>query len=322
MAQSDPADTSGIEYVLQNICFGINSDIVLFISYIMNNTKIISSIASYAGELLQPWDALNFSEKNISILHRVPVEHVIPPTDDERKKYEVAKEITEEKNYSEEVISSKGLFDYDDTHIDQYKYRLDRAIKYTEILCKALPAFHNKLKLEQKKYLIENVFLYPRKIIYALLRPLDMDIENICNDILLFAKDNNIKKKNNTEYKKDDVIEMLNDASRAVTLSLFDHFSFLATTTKTFDMLVNKTPNDISEKIQRLLIIEAAGKTDLLMKESENLLKIYKGTEYDMMIKLIVRKHLLTNHDLTFSKKQQIIDRVFGKSSRKYFLTH
>lgn len=61
LSQGEPADTSGIEYALENICFGINSDIVLFISYILNNTGILTSISNYAGELLKPWDALSLN---------------------------------------------------------------------------------------------------------------------------------------------------------------------------------------------------------------------------------------------------------------------
>ena len=164
LSQGEPADTSGIEYALENICFGINSDIVLFISYILNNTRILTSISNYAGELLKPWDALSLSDKNISLLHNIPLEQINPPSDEERKKYEKVKEESEETHYSEDIIEAKGLFDYDDTNIDQYQYRLVRALKYTEMICKALPAFHSKLKLNQKNDLVDSIYLYPRKI--------------------------------------------------------------------------------------------------------------------------------------------------------------
>ena len=76
----------------------------------------------------------------------------------------------------------------------------------------------------------------------------------------------------------------------------------------------------MSEQLERLLIIESSGNTDLLVKEADSLIKINNGLEYEMMIKLIVRKHLLTNKSLTFHKKQQVIDKVFGSKYRKNFL--
>lgn len=319
-SQGEPADTSGIEYALQNICFGINADIVLFISYILNNTRILTSISNYTGELLKSWDAISFSDKNISLLHNVPLEQINPPSEEEKKKYESVKEESEETNYSEDIIEAKGLFDYDDSDIDQYQYRLVRALKYTEMICKALSAFHSKLKLNQKNDLVESIYLYPRKIVFALLRPLDMNLKEICKDILDFAEQNNKKKKDGSDYTNDDILQMLNDSARAIMLSTFDHFSELATSPKSFDLLMAKKTEDISESLQRLLMIESTGNTDRLVKEADSLLKDYQRTDYDTMIRLIVRKHLLTNKELTYSKKQQVIDKIFGKEYRKYFL--
>ena len=322
LSQGEPADTIGIEYALENICFGINADIVLFISYILNNTRMLTSISNYAGELLKPWDAVSLSDKNISLLHNVPFEQINPPSEEEKKKYESEKEKSEETHYSEDIIEAKGLFDYDDTDIDQYQYRLVRALKYTEMICKALPAFHSKLKLNQKNDLVESIFLYPRKIIFALLRPLDMNLKEICEDIVNFAEQNNKKKKDGSSYTNDDIQQMLSDSARAIMLSTFDHFSELATSPKSFDLLMAKNTEDISESLERLLMIENTGNTDRLLKEADSLLKEYQKTEYDTMIRLIVRKHLLTNKELTYSKKQQVIDKIFGKGYRKYFLTN
>ena len=67
-------------------------------------------------------------------------------------------------------------------------------------------------------------------------------------------------------------------------------------------------------------MIESTGNTDRLVKEAETMLKEHQRTEYDTMIRLIVRKHLLANKEITYSKKQQVIDKIFGKGYRKYFL--
>lgn len=320
VSQGEPADASGIEYALEKICFGINADIVLFISYILNNTRILTSISDYAGELLKPWDAISFSDKNISLFHNVPLEQINPPSEEEKKRYESVKEESEETYYSEDTIEAKGLFDYDDSDIDQYQYSLVRALKYTEMICKALPAFHSKLKLSQKRELVESIYLYPRKIVYALLRPIDINMKELCKDILDYAEQNDKKKKNGRKYTDADILRMFSDSARAIMLSTFDHFSELATSPKSYELLMSRTPEDMSEQLERLLIIESRGNTDCLIKEVEALLKEYQRTEFDAMIRLIVRKHLLNHKELPFRKKQQIIDKIFGKEYRKYFL--
>ena len=271
---------------------------------------------------MKPWNALSLSDKNISLLHNVPLEQIKPPSNEEREKYQRVKEESEETQCSEDIIEAKGLFDYDDANIDQYQYRLVRALKYTEMICKALPAFHSRLKLNQKNDLVEYIYLYPRKIVFAILRPLDMNLKEICEDILNFAERNNKKKKDGNSYTNDDILDMLNDSARAIMLSLFDHFSEIATSPKSFDLLVKKNTEDISECLERLLIIESTGDTDYLVKEAETLLKANLGIEYDAMIRLIVRKHLLTNKEIAYNKKQQVVDKIFGKKYRKQFLVN
>lgn len=320
MAQSEPADTTGIEYVLHNICFGINSDIILFVSYLMNNTRIIMSIMASAGDLLTPWKLLSFSEKNIGILHNLTNEKVSPPTEGERREYENAVEENEERNCSEGVIEAKGLFEYNDADVDKYPFRLNRAIKYTEMLCKALPSFNSSLKLTQKRNLVQAIYAYPRKIAFAMLRPLDMNLDMVKKELLDYIKKENIKKEDGKDYSEEGIMELIQDSSRAIMLSLFDYFAELSTSPKSIELLLEKDTCDISEKIQRLMIIEASGNTDALLREAEIMLKNYSMTEYEVMIKLVVRKHLLTNKELPFSKKQQVVDRIFGRDSRKMFL--
>ena len=68
-----------------------------------------------------------------------------------------------------------------------------------------------------------------------------MNLKEICKDILDFAERNNKKKKDGSSYTNDDVLEMLNDSARAIMLSMFDHFSELATSPKSFDLLMEKS---------------------------------------------------------------------------------
>ena len=69
-------------------------------------------------------------------------------------------------------------------------------------------------KLNQKNDLVKSIYLYPRKIVFALLRPLDMNLKEICKDILNFAEQKNKKKKDGSSYTNDDILLMLNDSAR------------------------------------------------------------------------------------------------------------
>lgn len=319
IAQND-SSYEGIEYAIKNICFGINSDIVLFISYLLNNTKSIMSIITAASDLLSPWDTVNLDEKNISLLSCASMNQIAPPTDKEEAEYNAQKERVEEKKYSEEIVEARGLFEYSDDDANKLPYRLIRATKYTEILCKALPAFNSKLKLLQKETIVNAIYSYPRKIVFAILRPVDTHLDEICNELLLFSKSCDIRKKDGEQYTIEDLHKMFEDSARAVMLGLFDHFAELSTSPKTNAILLNKKPEDTVERIERLLFIENSGNTDTLLKEAEALIKGSKDANVRIMVMLIVRKHLICNKNLPFSKRQKLIDRIFGKHKRKEFL--
>lgn len=319
--QSEDRAREGIKYALKNICFGINSDIILFISYLLSNTQVIMTILSEAGELLRPWDAVDLEKRNISILSVTSVPQISPPSAAEQKEYKEYVEQSEEQNYSEDTIEGLGLFDYNDEDINKYPFRLVRALKYTEMLCKALPAFNSSLKLQQKRDIVDSIYTYPRKIVYALLRPIDTYSEEICNSLLEYANKRGIKKKNGTQYTKEDFREILNDNARATMLSLFDHFSEMCTSVKTTNLLINRNPEEASEQLERILVVENSGNTDLLIREAESIMKKTTDPNIQLMVQLIIRKHLYCNKNLTFNKKQKIIDKFFGEGTRKAFLT-
>lgn len=321
-AQNDPPSTDGIQYALKNICFGINSDIILFVSYLLNNTQVIMSILNEADSLLSPWPEVSLDNKNISLLAVASAsKEITPPTADEQQEYSEQKETLEERHYSGDEVEARGLFDYDDSEIDKYPYRLIRAIRYTEMICRALPAFHSRLKVSQKSEIIDFIYSYPRKIIYALLRPIDTHIDELCDMLLAYAAETGKKKSDGSDYTHDDFQNMFFDYARAASLSLYNHFAEICTSPKTTQKLVERDSTDAIEKIARLLIIENSGNTDELLKEAEAVIKHSKDMNTRIMAQIVVRKHLLYNKKLSFSKKQQLVDRIFGKSARKTLLS-
>ena len=317
---NDKKSPKGISYALKNICFGLNSDIVLFISYILNDTKIINAIANKAKELLNNWESLNIQDHNLSILDiNIPLDEINPPTNEDSEEYDKYVEQSEEIIDSNDNIETTGLFDFDENSVDDLPNKIIRSVKYSEILAKALSSFSSTMKLTQKRELVNFIYKFPKKIIYAVLKPIDENADTLCNEILesIIRKDK--KKKNNENYTKQDIIMILSVYAQAIFLYFLNHFSELSTSTKSLELLLEKKTNDYCEQIERLLIIENSGRTDLLYSESLKIIKL-NDDFMSLMVKLVVRKHLLINRNIPFSKKQKLIDKIFGKSRRKDFL--
>lgn len=320
MAQNDVPDNSGMQYALKNICFGINSDIILFISYLLSNTKTVMSIIAQAGELLSPWEEIDFSRNNIAFLRKSKPSQIDAPAKEDHDKMKQSQENAEEAKYNDSIIEARGLFEYDESVIDEYPYRLIRAIKYTEMICKALPAFNSSMKLMQKDQLINSIYSYPHKIVFAMLKPIDEKIDILCDELLAFTQRNKIEKKSGVAYNKEDILNLFISYSNALILSIYDHFSQLCTSPKTIDLLSAMNYAETNKRLEKLMIIENYGNTEVFMKEAEGIIKTSKDEVYNHLVKLVVRKHLLCNPELPYNKRQQIVDVFFGKDARKAML--
>jgi energy-coupling factor transporter ATP-binding protein EcfA2/predicted phosphodiesterase len=320
VAQNDNSDHSGIQYALNNICFGINSDIILFISYLSSNTKLVMSIKAKAGELLSSWEEIDFSKNNIAFLRKYKQRNIDTPMKEDHDRMKQQRENAEETIYSNTTLEAKGLFEYDESDIDEYPYRLIRSFKYIEMICKALPAFHSSLKLTQKEQIIESIYSYPHRIAFAMLKPIDENIEKLCDELLDFAQRTKSEKKAGVAYAKDDIFDIIVSCSIAMILSLYDHFSELCTSPKTIDLLLAKSYTESNKQLERLMIIENSGNNEKFVREAERIIKTSKDETYNHMVRLIARKHLLCNPNLPFYKRQQIIDKFFGKEARKEML--
>ncbi|MGE1061239.1 metallophosphoesterase [Megasphaera paucivorans] len=309
-----------IQYALKNICFGINSDIILFISYLSGNTKIVMLIAQYAGELLYPWKEFNLNESNISFLKQRKFDRITTPTPKDHDNMKQNQEIAEERKYQDCTIEAKGLFEYNEKDIDEYPYRLIRAIKYTEMICKALPAFNSSILLEQKKHLVELIYSYPHKIVFAMLEPIDEQIDIICEKLLKIIKKKKIEKKEGVLYNEEDIREMFSQFGLSMILNTYDHFSELCTSQRTIELLLTKEYKELNKNIERLMIVENLGDTEKFIKEAEKVIKNFDVKAY-YIVGLIARKHLMCNPQLSYTKRQQIIDKFFlGKHTKTNLL--
>ncbi len=318
LSQSEANDFSGINYALNNICFSINSDIILFLSYLTSNTKMIVSIAEKADELFKDWEDLDFN--NIFFCKENIDEKISAPTHKDKKRIDDEQEKYEKKHRPKDLVA-KGSFDYKEEDVNKHQYKLLKAVKYTEILCKALPVFERRLKLPQKEKLIEGIYSYPHKVAKAVVKPICDDLEGFYKFLLSMTEKHNIEKDGGGQYTKEDIIKFVDDMSRASVLAYYDYFADLCTNDKTIDLLDKKDLKNINDQILRLMMIENSGNHSYFFNEAKALFDEEKKDSIKNIIKLEVRKHLLCNTYLPIDKKHKTIDYFFGSGSRKNFLT-
>jgi len=284
---------------------------------------MIKQIAQKIEALTYDWEELKLKSPNISILSGNST-LISPPSKVDEEEYSKNKEKNEEIRYSNTTISAKGVFDYDETEVEQQRYIILRAIKYVEMLCRALPAFSRILKKDEKNKLASNIYSYSRKIVFAILSPLNENFNEICEEFYTLVSSDDFLEKHNKQISKKDIEEMFIAYSQAVLLGLFDHFSELCTNSKTKKYLFNNEIEDYSEQIFRLMISKTVADSELVLSEAEKAIKT--NDELTKMLgRMIVKRYLIINKNISSNKKQQIKDKIFtetlknsNKKKKKY----
>ena len=88
-----------LKYILDNICFEINGDIILFLSYITSNVKILYPIMESMIGLMDEWDEFSFEKSNIEFLSRRTVPYIKRSINEMDDKWNIFNVVTENRLY-------------------------------------------------------------------------------------------------------------------------------------------------------------------------------------------------------------------------------
>lgn len=308
--------TENIKYLLNNLCFGINSDIMLFMALITNNPKIISVVLSCANNHFEHMEEMNFDSKNIPFLCQsdFSVKNTIPDDKEKKEKeHQLIKYEEELKAY--ELVELVDDYAYDEKDILTFENQVIKSIKYLEVLSKILPAFSHNMKSDQQDVLVQALYSYPNRFIYQWLSEINNYYEEIVEEI--YNKITEMRKeKNIAELHMDSVKKAIEQVSVFLVVSLYQLVANTATTSQTIDALnaFNFTSNS-NYSIMNLMMVE---KSTNIKEFCEKAIKLYDKSEIKLvksMVKFTVRNFFL-NHDISLiGETQSLLDKFFGNSN-------
>lgn len=179
-------DTNHLMYVLEHICFGINDTIVLFLSYIKSNIKIISRIAESAEKILEKYPEWSIDENNLKFLSLTSDVSTPAVSESEIKEAKKHTEIIEKERH--EAVKFNGIFDYSESSVNLERFRILRALKFTQIIGRAMVDQFGSIDAKDLQVITNTVYILPQKIIYAVLHDIDDRFGLICADLKAFAE--------------------------------------------------------------------------------------------------------------------------------------
>lgn len=161
-------DREAVQYCLEYSCFGINSTVLMFITYLANETSLIDTILTAATSVSEEWKEFSFGMPELKHLEvRSPIKRLTPPS-----KYEADRErqIDDEKDRAEidnSQVDVVSIYDYKEEEIEKLENQLIRSISLLMLIARCLPNFEHRLKKAQKQAVIRAIYELPNKIFYA-----------------------------------------------------------------------------------------------------------------------------------------------------------
>lgn len=301
-----------LKYILDNICFQPNGDIILFLSYITSNIQILNPIMDSLITHMKEWDELSIDSDNIGYLSKISTD-IKPKLPDSKEK----KQIKEEKSTIEKEIvenhrqNPESLYSYDESKVNSFGNKISKSISYLELVAKILPSFRHILKGDQKQWVVDILYRYPNKLLYFMLKDIDENYDRIINDIL----DSAPRTRKGKLITRDMITKELQNQSIAYILSIYDFVASTSVNGKTIDDL-NKFDygNNTNYMIQNIMMEENAGNFHEMAVKAEALNKNATLGITKQMVMLVVRKYFLC-HDISLvGEAQHVIDVFFGEN--------
>lgn len=310
-------DKQEVEKCLQSACFGIYSNILLFVTYITNDQTIIDSLLTAALSYVEEWDEFSFSKSRIAHLNDVgPQIELCPPTQEEVEADRLAEVEKDREEVNATTVDIVNIYDHDDSDILKLENRLSRSISLTMLLARCLPNFEHRLKKGQKEAIIHALYTIPNKIYYGWATHVEECRDELLHLITTMETNSFVKRKPSVE----DARRILQWNSISLLLELYHLVVNNAYRENTIEFLTDMAQNILpfveeTHRLELLLVLCKAGK----ITEFQTLAEKYKNTCEIPVAELALTRvvhHLLLRGNISAKQVAQVESKFFPNSNR------
>ena len=242
-----------LKYLLENACFGINADILMFISYITDNPRILGFLLVTTQSLTADWQELNFSTNLPEFLKLNSAPELPPPLEDGKREAE-KKEVNDEKQ-ADKQLKTVDIYDYNEDDASKTINQIIRALSLLMIISKCLPSFEHNMDAEMRRAFVNEIYQLPNKIYNVWAKETERDYSQIIEEL---------KKEGTVEYeerrKPGEMSKLQIEfqlVSMALLLDIYNMSAAYATRDNSFRLLHKFNYNaEETYQIQHLMMLE------------------------------------------------------------------
>ena len=310
-----------VDYLVENICFNINENILLFLSYLRNNSSFAGKLLSCAEEALSPFEEFSVEAKNIRFLTTGQYAKINMANEDDRHAADnMVSQCEEEisnKRQEEGLLEYAGLYDYDEKDRLTNSNRILRALKYLEIAGKSFVMHFATTPKIEKYQTIKALYELPNRIIFGMLHKTDENYDEIIDQLLeIISEDGSL-----SNITKDELKDILYKVGIATCLSVYDQASYYCSTGDTVKLLSTREQESSTYRIQRLMMMENStfSSEDYIDQAVTLMEKAQKeNRRFEILcIQVITNKHIINTPNIKPSTLQKASKKIFFCDSPK-----
>ncbi len=308
-------DVENIEKLAKYVCFGINGDILMFISYLTNDLEIIRFMLKEAEEHFDDQEEIDFDRENVKfMLNKISVE-TLEYSEEAIEEYEQEIE-KQEKIIANQAIQVTNIFEYDENTLYEEANVMLKSMKLVELLSRILPDFIATDKPEIIaiiETIVNNLYNYPNKLVYRLLKQVDDHYEDVIRDLNIILSQNKVIN-NYTSTKQ--LTDYLLDISTNFMLNVYNLAAKFSSNRQTILALTNaREIFNTNNLIQKLMFLENSdGRKDEFGLELDRIYRLvtFKKEALKKILSKIYYKHVVSNKLPYTGNNQRRIDTYLG----------
>lgn len=303
----DTNDTKDLEILIQHSCFGINADILLFLTYISDNVNVPRLLLSQAISYVSDWSEFNVSDNTIKYLQSAPPQNLSSPREDQKEQDLHEQSILEED--IDEPIETLDIYDYDESQIDNLNNQLIRSLLQLQILARNLSAFISILPAKEKREYVLAIYQVPNKIFNQWASAIDNSIDQLIDEIISWQSEPDFKGK---KLARDDIKYFFQDISLSMLLNLYFIASTYGANDRTVDYLSQQDyiVTSLTYRIERLMFFEKVDDYQSLIDEAESICKKEtKGIARNLVLPILHR--MVVNSDKISERERRRISSTY-----------
>lgn len=308
-------DVEAVRKCLEYICFGINSSILMFLTYLAESKQFIDAFLQALNAVTRSWTEFSFEMKEISHLNNMILDgnELQPPSDEDvilNRKADEEKDRLEIENATVDIIN---IYDYNEDEIIKLENQISCAISLLNLVSRCLPSFEHKLKRREKEELVRILYQIPNKIFYAWASNVEK-----CQDILFrLIREIETDEFTRRKYTSNQAKIILQNNSLSFLLELYYMVANSAYRENTYEYLIGMASSLIdfhieTHTLEQLMILDKAKK----IPDFINLgIQLKNSTKYPaaQLATARIAHHLLIKRTPNFQQASKIKSEFFPK---------